>query len=95
MPLFVGMQDPAGRIGDEQFLGRVFECDTLAASPGSVTSVAFQVEKNQSSAFAYWRWMRPTVWRKLTASRIDSVVNATPLAPSIIAAEISFEAMIG
>jgi hypothetical protein len=26
---------------------------------------------------------------------MDSVVNATPLAPSIIAAEISFDAMIG
>ena len=62
---------------------------------GSATSAAFQVEKNQSLCFEYCRLMRPTVWRKLTASRIDSVVSATPLAPSIIAAEISFEAMIG
>jgi hypothetical protein len=53
------------------------------------------VLKNQSPAAAYCRLIRPTVWRKVTASRMDSVVNATPLAPSIIAAEISFEAMIG
>ena len=58
-------------------------------------SVGFHVVKNQSLACAYCRLMRPTVWRKLTASRMDSVVNATPLVPSIMAADISLEAMIG
>ena len=95
MPRLARMQYPAFGIADQQRLRRHLRRPRARPTRRSVTSVAFQVAKNQSPLCAYSRRMRPTVWRKLTASRIASVVSAAPLAPSIIAAEISFEAMIG
>ncbi len=62
--------------------------------PGTVTSLAFQVLKNQSFCLAKCAWMRPIVCRNATASSIDSLVSVGPPRPSIIADVMSFDAMI-
>jgi hypothetical protein len=59
------------------------------------TLSAFQVRKNHSRWSANSRCTRPTVWRKATASWIDSFVSVAPPGPSIIAEVMSFETMIG
>ena len=87
------MQDPASgsvarNSGDAS--SNATSC-RLAPSPVS----AFQVLKNQSSFSANCRCTRPIVCRNATASWMDSFVRASPPGPSIIAAVMSLETMIG
>ena len=56
---------------------------------------AFQVLKNHSFFAANWRCARPMVWRNATASAMDSPVSAGPPGPSIMAAVMSLETMMG
>ena len=62
--------------------------------PGTATSVAFHVSKNQSFFFRNSALIRPMACRNAIASSMASFVSVIPPRPSIIADVTSFDAMI-
>ena len=95
VPRLARMQHPALRIGRELLAATLPRNATFLPAFALAPCPAFQVLKNHSPFSANCRCTRPIVWRNATASSIDSFVSVEPPGPSIIAAVMSFETMIG
>ena len=95
VPGLARMQHPAVRIGRELLRGGVLERHLLAGLARCAPCRHSRSRKNQSLFSANCRCTRPIVCRNDTASWIDSFVSVGPPGPSIIAAVMSFETMIG